>query len=586
MSRSLRWQILVPRLLLIGVVLLAAQYGLGLAVRSYAIRSGETALGIPVDVGTPRVSILEHQVVLNNLRIANPRHAAESLLEADRCELDFATKPLLKKQGVVNRGRVTGLRFSTPDTAATADTATTAATPRIAWFRDDADVIARQWLAHLAERFKRSQTDQFESVRRTEVFCADWSTLSAALEARGRDLDRHVAKLQHAVAAAQTNPLRNGKLIADLPQQIAELQKQFANLNADLEKLPDQLEPARRAIVAARGQDERLITKRVTLEPIEANAISAYLLREQASKPLDELIGWLRWVRATVPATPATHSKPDRGEDILFAGCRPAPNFLVRALELQGSARIAGQPVELRGLLTDFAAQPTLHNEPMRLRLTATGSMPLELQATVDRTRGAVRDAVLLDCQGVLLPRLTLGSSDQIEITIEPSPATLSISVAVDGEELTGDIQLVQQNVRITPAAGSDFANVPITSPLGETLGHIDSLATRISLGGTLDKPTCRLWSNLGSAVAEAMERAVQRAGGQHTRALLADAGKQVDERLTSVERQMTEQQTRWAQRIVGARAELQNVAANERPGDRISSERVGRRLPTTSLFR
>ena len=52
--------------------------------------------------------------------------------------------------------------------------------------------------------------------------------------------------------------------------------------------------------------------------------------------------------------------------------------------------------------------------------------------------------------------------------------------------KLTGDIQLVQQNVRITPAAGGDFANVPITSPLGETLGRIDSLATRISLGGTL----------------------------------------------------------------------------------------------------
>ena len=387
MSRSLRWQILVPRLLLVGVMLLAAQYSLGLAVRSYAIRSGETALGVPVDVGTSRVSILDHQVVLNNLRIANPRHPGESLLEADRCELDLATKPLLKKQAVVTRGRVTGVRFSTPNATAKTDTTTTEATPSVAWFGDEADALATQWLAHLAERFKRSQTDQFESVRQTEAFCADWATLSAALEARGRDLDRHVAKLQRAVEAAQTNPLRNGKLIADLPQQIADLQQQFSDLNADFDKLPDQLESARRAIVAARRHDEQLVTKRVTLEPIEANAISAYLLREQASIPLDELIGWLRWVRRAVPAIPATHTKPGRGEDILFAGCRQTPNFLVRALELQGSARIASQPVELRGLITDFATQPSLHNEPMRLRLTTTGSMPVELQATVDRTR-------------------------------------------------------------------------------------------------------------------------------------------------------------------------------------------------------
>jgi hypothetical protein len=97
MSRTLRWQILVPRLLFVGVVLLAVQYGLGLAVRSYAIRSGETALGVPVDVGTSRVSVLEHQVALNDLRVANPCHPAESLLEADRCELDVATKSLLQK---------------------------------------------------------------------------------------------------------------------------------------------------------------------------------------------------------------------------------------------------------------------------------------------------------------------------------------------------------------------------------------------------------------------------------------------------------------------------------------------------------
>ena len=191
-----------------------------------------------------------------------------------------------------------------------------------------------------------------------------------------------------------------------------------------------------------------------------------------------------------------------------------------------------------------------------------------------------------MDCQGVLLPRVTLGHSDQIEMTIEPSSATLSISVTVDGNELTGDIQLVQQNVRITPAAGSDFANVPITSPLGETLGRIDSLATRISLGGTLDNPTCKLWSSLGPAVAEAMERAVQRAGGQHARTLLVNAGKRVDERLTSVERQMTEQQARWVTRITDARTQLQTVAANERQHDRLSTERLGRRLPANSLFR
>ena len=116
MSRSLRWQILVPRLLLVG----------GRAARRAVRARPRRAIGSRFDpakrrsafrwMSAPRAyRCWIDQVVLNDLRLANPRHPAESLLEADRCELDVATKPLLQKQAVVTRGRVTGLRFSTPD---------------------------------------------------------------------------------------------------------------------------------------------------------------------------------------------------------------------------------------------------------------------------------------------------------------------------------------------------------------------------------------------------------------------------------------------------------------------------------------
>ena len=57
-------------------------------------------------------------------------------------------------------------------------------------------------------------------------------------------------------------------------------------------------------------------------------------------------------------------------------------------------------------------------------------------------------------------------------------------------------------------------------------------------------------------------------------------------ERLTDAERQMTEQQSRWSSRITVVRAQLQSVAKSELPRDRISTERLGRRLPANSLFR
>ncbi len=313
---------------------------------------------------------------------------------------------------------------------------------------------------------------------------------------------------------------------------------------------------------------------------------SAYLLREAAAKPLDELMAVLRWVRETVPAESAHRRGVRRGEEIVFAGGQPKPNLLVRTLELEGSARIASQPVELRGLLTDLTTTPARHTEPMRLKLKTSGSLPVELQATIDRTRGVLRDAFLMDCRGIILPALALGRSDQVAMTIGPSVGSLSVSVAVEGDKLTGEIQMVQKNVRIVPAVGGEFAGVPVAAAFQESLGHIDSLATRVSLGGTLAEPDCTLWSNLGPAVAEAMERAVQRAGGQQARALMVEAGEQTDEQLTGIERQMTEQQSRWMTRIADVRAQLETVVASEVSPDRLSPERLGRRLPSNSLFR
>lgn len=587
MSRPLRWQIVVPRLLLVVVALLGAQYVLGVAARSIVIRSSEAAIRSHVELEHARVSVLDRQVVLSGLCVANPLRPSENLIEADRCQLDIATAPLLHKQAIVESGHVSGLRFATlRDGSAPTGSVTSAATQPVIWFRGDSGTAAREWLAHLAERCQGDIVNQFESVQRTEAFCASWSTQSASIDARAEDLERRAAELQVAIDSAQANPLRNDRFIVDLPQKIADLKKDIADLTADIEKRPDLLETERRAIVAARRRDEELARKQLELKSLEPNAFTAYFLREQATAPLDELVGWLRWMREAVPAGTTTQQSPSRGEDILFAGCRPTPSMLIRALQLEGAACIGGQPVELRGVLTNLSTQPSRHNEPIRLRLLSTGSLPLELQAKIDRTGDTSRDELLVDCQGITLPRAALGRSDQLEMTLGPSSGTLSISIIVDGDKLTGDIQLVQQNVQIKPAVGSNFASVPLASALEETLGRVNSLATHISLSGTLREPTCTLWSNLGPAVAEAMDRALRRVGDQHARLLLVDAGRRVDEQLTAAERQMTEQQTRLASKITGVTARLQNVASGETPRYRLSAEQLGRRLPNNSLFR
>jgi uncharacterized protein (TIGR03545 family) len=583
--RWLHWQFVLPRVLLVVVALLATQYVLGIVVRSMAVRSAERALGARVEIGHARVSLADRQLVFNDVRITNGHHHFGGILQADRCVLNIDVAPLAHKRLVVESGQVGGLRFGAAEDGAvdSTDRESAAARPN-AWFKDDADLAARQWLDSLNEQFGCDLVKQLDSVERTDAFCAKWSQQSAALKSRLQEWDARATKLQEAIETAQANPLRNEKLLKDLRTKVAALQQEFAVFRADVDKLPDELDNERRAIVAARRHDGQLVGERLHLEPVQAKALNSYLLREQTAQRLNEIVGWMRWMREVIPAKATPPSGTKRGENIVFADCQQKPGILIRSLQLAGAAQIGGQPVELRGMLTSLASEPMLHDQPLRLHLVGRGSMPLELQATIDRRGSIPRDELLVDCQGMLVPAATLGSSDQFEMKLAPSVGALSVSISVEGEKLTGDIQMVQQKVQITPEVHGP-AGPALCSAMGETLG-VNSIATRLSLGGTLSKPTCTLWSNLGTAVAESLRHALRRAGDQHERELLAEAGRRVDERLAEVDRQMAEQQQHFTSQATELNARLDELAAVEKPLYRISAKQGGRRLPKDSLFR
>ena len=240
--------------------------------------------------------------------------------------------------------------------------------------------------------------------------------------------------------------------------------------------------------------------------------------------PLGDVVRWIRWARETMPSGEAPEPVRHRGIDILFAGSQPLPDLLIRSLDLQGTAQISGQPVELTGTLTDVTSHPAIHGQPTRLELTTTGSLPIKLQATLDRTGEVPRDEVLVDCRGLLLPKMQLGSKGKLGISLAPSTGFLNISLLLEGEKLTGNVQLVQKQVQITPTVSEELAGWHLENALYDSLGRLSSIATRVSITGTLDKPEYEIWSNLGPAVSQAMQTALQRALRSKADQLLAES--------------------------------------------------------------
>ena len=54
----------------------------------------------------------------------------------------------------------------------------------------------------------------------------------------------------------------------------------------------------------------------------------------------------------------------------------------------------------------------------------------------------------------------------------------------VEGDKLSGDIQLVQRQVKIAPVFTGQLSDVPLAAALQTTLAELDSLAVQVTLVG------------------------------------------------------------------------------------------------------
>jgi uncharacterized protein (TIGR03545 family) len=591
MKGWIRWRYVLPRLGAIVVVATLAQLGLSPLVRWLVIESGERTVQASVEVGETNVSLLGGDVVLREIRVANARAPMRNLIEADRCELDLEAGALLHKQAIVDHGTLTGLRFGTPrDTSgALPDVEFDTASSLNSLLDEKAMKVAREWLDKLHSRFQQNVVDQLHSVQLTEDLLRRWPVQYAELKDRVTELRQQTNNLQTQARAAQDNPLRHVSALEQLPNDVAKISENLSALSREVEALPDLAETDRRAIVAARRHDEQFIRDQLHFDAIDSSVLTAYLMQEELAGPVADLMGWMQWVRRIVPASAElSEAKRRRGQDVCFAGCLRHPDLLIRALDLRGSGRLGGQSFELAGTLTDVSNRPALCNQPMRLKLTTTGSLQIQAQATIDRTGPVAKDQFLVDCGGIVLPKLQLGRSDKLRLSIAPSTATLNIRVELEGDKLSGDVQLVQKQVQIMPSVGEELDRFQVVEALEDSLRDVHMVSTRVSLSGTLDRPQFELWSNLGPAVAEAMNRTIEKAASTYARQALAESQQRVDERLAELDRQIADEQASLKPQLTASTDALKQLLGG-RNGDtknRLSVEQLGQQLPANSLFR
>ena len=584
--RIFRFSYIIPRVILLFLLLLATEIGSGYLLRWGLISGGESSVGAKVDIGSVKSSLLETRVLVRDIAVANPRSPMKNLFAADRVEVDFDSHALLRKKLIADYGIVSGLEIGSPRETSGAlpgqDTAEGDDTSAPSWAKPLARQYADAWMTSLENRLNTDIHQQFESVRLAEQLSQQWPDRYKHLEAEARLVRDEVKLFEEQVKTAKKNPLRHVEFIGQIPDRVGQLRTKLTKLQAELTALPQQLAADRAAIEAARQHDEQLIREQLELGNVNAKELTNYLLGEQITGPLNETIGWIRWARDFVPPRgQVAKTPPNRGVDFTFPGCEQLPDMLVKAVRLDGTARVGGQAVDLVGVVRDWTNQPELHTTPTTLEVTAKGGLPLAMKATFDRTQDTPRDEVYGTTTDLMLPQLALGKRDKLQMQLAPSRADITLHLHLVGDTLQGNVVVAQRGVQLTPAVTGGALGERLQSALASSVAGIEEARTTIHLAGTLDDPEFDFDSTLGTAVAQAVNNAAADVVAGERQRLLAKSQQQVDAQLAKLNSEFTAFQEKLATQLQGPGDVLANVLG----GAGLPQTEVGK-LPFGQLFK
>ncbi|QDU58203.1 TIGR03545 family protein [Aeoliella mucimassa] len=582
--RFLRFSYIIPRVIFLIALLLLTEVGSGYLLRWGIVSTGESSIGAKVDVESVKASLLDTRVLMQNIAIANPKSPMRNLVEADRVEIDLNTNALLRKKVIADYAVISGLAFDTERTTSGELPATPEELEQQAaesWLAPMAKEAGGAWLTQLESRLTTDLEQQFESVRLAEELGQRWPQKYKDLEAKAKSIKADAKQLEQDVRTAKQNPLRHVDFLAQVPQRLKAMEQSIRQLKNEIALLPDQLAKDREAVAAAREHDEQLIRQQLKLDEIDSQQLTEYLLGNSISDPLYQTIAWVKWARTMVP--PRGHktveSTATRGEDVLFAGVEHLPNVLLKAARIDGTARISGQPVELVGMVRDWTNQPELHTKPTTVEFKTKGGLPLSVVATFDRTDEVPRDEVVCSTSDLLLPAQAFGKTGKLQLALEPSRANISLAFHLEGDNLDGQVEIVQTGLQLTPTIAVGRLSDQLQSSLASNLSGVNSATTTVSLTGTLDDPSAKLDSTLGTALASAFKKsATDLVAGERDR-LVAQARQKTDAQMAKINGQFAEFQAKVTSELDGPRQIVNNLLGTG------SDTQVGR-SPFGQLFK
>jgi uncharacterized protein (TIGR03545 family) len=527
----IRWRYLAPRLVIVLVILIALQFGLGPLAGWVASVAYQRAVGARLEIAESRVGLFPPRVIFRGVAIADPRHERENLAEFDAIELRFNGEQLLHRRYAIETAKLAGVRFSTE--RCTVGQVPEEVTDEIETTENSALESMTDWLGQLAEDKADQVLDGLETVKISRLLEDEWKLRYETELDRAQRIEATVKTLRDSTRSLD-NPLRDIPRITESLQQLEKLGQDLQVARQVMAELPIRLQTDRLRLDEARRRDLQQLTRDLPIQgDLESfDQLTAALLEKYYAAPLRVL---REYVSLGKSAGDMTVLKPkadrSRGEDHDLDGRSDEPTLFIRRCEIAGHASVNDAEYALTGLIDGLAISSRPTPIRMRMKLLGQQEIGIDYQRNPDQ---ALSHRILVHAPSLPAGEVNLSAGGQMVIRNAAVPIELWADIQTDGNQLQGRMVARQRGSTLTASMRGNHQLIQVVeASVNDSLASVNQLEMEVTLSGEWRRPRVQVQSNLKPVIAQAFTSARQQ--------LATVAQAKLQEKIESAHQQQTE---------------------------------------------
>ena len=555
----MRWKYIIPRLVIVCGLWAFMRFGMDPLLKSTAVSATQSITGARVDIGDLTTQFFPPRIDVTKVALADAGRPGRNLVQFDELHVRFAGDPLMRRQFVVEEGRITGVRFGTQrdDDGQLEVVEDEESEP--SWLSEKLTDMGSQWLESLAARANEMlDPNQLETYRVGNAVYIKWDERFGQLVTRTQSFQPRLESLQQQFSEAnRASPIEKVERYLRLADEAERLRLDALGLKSELQGVVPEAKGDFAKLDQARRNDQARVMQTAELLKPDARRISESLIGDRMYRQLHEALSWMETLK-TCQQQLREQARPDRsdGTTFEFPLLSPTPDFHLRKLLVSGEFRQKDKLVPFEGVLTDVTEDAPLLGRPMVFHMTTSSANPLTVQLVYDATRDVPETRIVASYTDDVRPD---SAADQAGLAMELTAMSWHSEFTLRENAIDGRIGL-QSRVNRLSMASTEGLRPEIHAAANEALSAIKSVQATLLVSGDVRKPQMRVESDLGEQVSAGLQTAIRTQIAAAKQKLIAEVDSLAQEQAQRLSAQFSSQYDQLLARNSDIMQQIQGV--------------------------